>query len=195
MRDAALLGLFVVWLGLVLGLLRPLTRHGVRAMRGAIIRARGGNRPFTGYASILDGDTVVVARERIRLFGMDAPEMDQSGGEAARNHLRWLIAGRVVVVAPIERDHHGRIVARVTCAGTDLSRAMVRDGFARSMPFFGWDYVPSEIAARYRRCGLWAECRFTGIGDPRAHRREMRRTGRGRYGRNGRVPPASGRKF
>ena len=100
--------------------------------------------------------------------------MDQRGGAAARAHLSALIAGRPVTVFPIDVDIHGRTVARIEAAGTDLCRAMVADGFAIAYRRFSTAYVADERTARARRRGLWAECAFTGIESPAAHRYQAR---------------------
>ena len=73
-----------------------------------------------GTARIIDGDTIQVAGQRIRLYGIDAPEINQlcqrkgvpwlCGIEAART-LKERIAGSAVSCTEIDRDRYGRIVA------------------------------------------------------------------------------------
>jgi endonuclease YncB( thermonuclease family) len=65
-----------------------------------------------------DGDTLRVQRqgreERLRLCGIDAPELDQPLGPEARDHLRGLLAGHdEVLVMAVERDRYGRLVAEL----------------------------------------------------------------------------------
>jgi endonuclease YncB( thermonuclease family) len=132
------------------------------------------NSAVTAKAYIIDGDTIAVKGRRVRLHGIDAPEMDQRGGAAARAHLFKLIAGRAVTVFPIDVDLHGRTVARVEVAGIDICGAMVTDGFAVAYSRYSTRYVEAERAARAARRGLWAECPFTGIKSPAAHRYQSR---------------------
>lgn len=132
--------------------------------------------PFGGRAWVVDGDTIKVASHRIRLFGMDAPEMDQDGGAQAKSALIKLCGKRSVKVEPLCFDMHDRIVAKVWLGDTDLSEHMVRAGFAVAMSRWHRDYLPAERDARAARRGLWAECPETGIRDPAAHRAEKRRT-------------------
>ncbi len=132
---------------------------------------RAAPKPFTGKAWIIDGDTIDVGQARVRLFGMDAPELSQAGGHKARSHLIRLAGGRQVSVQPVDVDCYGRIVARVSCGGIDLSKQMVADGFARAMTDWHLDYAVTEFRARRGRRGLWANDPKTGIGDPSAHRR------------------------
>ena len=107
---------------------------------------------------------------------MDAPELSQRGGYKARAHLIRLAGGREVSVAPVDVDCYGRIVARVRCGESDLSKRMVEDGFARAMTDWHLDYALAEWRARRKRRGLWVDDPKGGIGDPAAHRRaEARR--------------------
>ena len=114
---------------------------------------------------MIDGDTIVSDGARIRLAGIDAPELSQPGGSEARSHLIRLIAGGAVRIEPISTDKYGRLVARVHARCGDLGQLMVRDGYARAA--YGQDYVREERLARKRRAGLWAG---PGISSPAAHR-------------------------
>ncbi|MGD1930973.1 MAG: thermonuclease family protein [Leptolyngbyaceae cyanobacterium] len=95
--------------------------------------------------SVYDGDTLRVKRcgeqcedLKIRLCGIDAPEMDQPMSAAARNHLRSLInqGDGTLLVLPVEQDRYGRTVAEifVPVVGQEseihLTSQMVMDGYA-----------------------------------------------------------------
>jgi endonuclease YncB( thermonuclease family) len=127
--------------------------------------------PFTGQVHVIDGDTIVVNRTRIRLFGMDAPELSQHGGRRAQSHLILLAGGKLVRVEPVVTDCYGRIVARVWMEEVDLSDRIVRDGFAVATSKWNSDYDSAELEARRYRRGLWADNPDRGISDPAAHRR------------------------
>jgi micrococcal nuclease len=87
-----------------------------------------------------DGDSIRCGSERIRLLGIDAPEMGpcQPAGRvcapgnpiASRDNLNRLIAGREIALERIKLDRYGRTIARVTVAGQDLSCAQLGSGFA-----------------------------------------------------------------
>lgn len=91
--------------------------------------------------SIHDGDTLRVTREneelKIRLCGIDAPEIKQPLGIEARDYLRSLVElgdGELLIV-PIEEDRYGRTVAEVYVqdsknTAVNLNMQMVRDGYA-----------------------------------------------------------------
>ncbi len=132
-----------------------------------ILLLRGGRGPTVdGHDPfVIDGDTIVSDQVRIRLHGIDAPELSQAGGAEARTHLIRLIAGGAVRIEPIGTDKFGRTVARVHARCGDLGRLMVRNGYARAA--YGTDYAEDEKAARRDRAGLWAG---PGIGSPAAHR-------------------------
>lgn len=117
--------------------------------------------PLAGTATIADGDTIVIAGERVRLKGIDAPEYDQickregadyACGKAARNYLRQLIGNRGVSCSGSERDRYDRLLGTCLAGDTDLNRAMVEAGWAVA---FG-DYHAEETLARRDRMGLWA---------------------------------------
>lgn len=92
--------------------------------------------------SVTDGDTIRAGDERMRLCGIDAPEVanfgrpGEPGGDEATAHLRALTAGREVAVyaTPQGRDRYGRLVVVLTVDGHDLSCRMIADGHAVEMP-------------------------------------------------------------
>ena len=117
-------------------------------------------REFAGEASVVDGDTLRLAGDRIRLLGLDAPELDQiceahgdtvACGRRAREALRALAVGGVRCAAD-GRDRYGRILARCSGAAGDLSAAMVRAGEAVASGCCAVEEVEARRAGR----GIWA---------------------------------------
>jgi endonuclease YncB( thermonuclease family) len=89
-------------------------------------------RSLTGPAKIIDGDTIVVAGQMVRLHGIDAPELDQTFwwrgqklvcGTMALAALEALTAGVKVRCTVVERDRHGRLVAKVFAPDGSTSAA------------------------------------------------------------------------
>jgi micrococcal nuclease len=126
------------------------------------IDARG--RPTWRVEAVNDGDTVTCldtngARVRIRLVGIDAPELDQPAGTAARAALAAKLASGSVRVAGDARDQHGRLLGTLWLDDRDLNREMVADGWAWAFTGFADDenLVAAESAARHARRGLWAD--------------------------------------
>jgi endonuclease YncB( thermonuclease family) len=129
-------------------------------------------------AYVIDGDTIASGRARIRIWGIDAPEMGQRyHGRAARAHLIKLMGSAPLRIVPRDVDHYGRLVAQVFLINEDeelfdLGQAMVDDGFARSASAYSRAYVRSERRARRAAAGLWSD--NGGMLDPTAYRRAMR---------------------
>lgn len=77
-----------------------------------------------GPARVVDGDTIVIARERIRIQNFNAPEMNQPGGPEAKARMEALTRGKVVHCDPKARDRYARLVARCEVDGADLGKAL-----------------------------------------------------------------------
>lgn len=95
-------------------------------------------------ACVHDGDTFWFAGEKIRLFGIDAPEMGQPrcdrparGAVAARDALIALLNAGTLVLERHGKDRYGRTLARPLVNGADAGAALVARGLARV-------YVPGE---------------------------------------------------
>lgn len=129
---------------------------------------------FTGTATASDGDSLRVGGDRIRLLGLDAPELDQicwdaAGaewrcGRAAADKLSELVRAGQVECQPEGTDRYGRTLARCAVAGNDLGARMVRAGLALATDAYGAD----EAAAKRVKTGLW-QGRFV---DPKTWRDE-----------------------
>ena len=120
---------------------------------------------ISGKARIVDGDTLAVAGQRIRLHGIDAPETRQTCmrdgrewacGKAATKAMRRLVGGTAVRCEVRDRDRHGRAVAACFAAGQDLQRQLVREGLALAYRRYSTRYVPEEEEARAEGLGLWS---------------------------------------
>ena len=115
-----------------------------------------------GPAEAVDGDSLVISGDRVRLYAIDAPELHQpcrtNGpcGERARDHLARLIAGHMLLCEKRDTDRYGRHVAQCyivqerkgaeTVRGEDIGRAMVRAGQAMAYRDIDRVYVPDEPA-------------------------------------------------
>jgi endonuclease YncB( thermonuclease family) len=125
----------------------------------------GATEAYSARASIVsDGDTLWVqpdtggAPRKLRLQGLDAPEICQTGGVASRDALRVLVMHHTLKVRVQYFDNYGRGLARIEAAGQDVAAAMVRQGQAWS---YRWrhnlgPYAELEAQARRARIGLFA---------------------------------------
>ena len=123
------------------------------------------SRPtLSGWASVVDGDTLDVGEVRIRLFGVDAPESRQSCvaggrrracGERATRALGGLVGGRTVSCEERDRDRYGRIVAVCSSARRAVNAWMVSRGLALAYQRYSRDYVGEEASAYDAGLGMW----------------------------------------
>lgn len=94
-------------------------------------------RVLAGAAWVTDGDTITIKRQQIRLYGIDAPELNHPYGQKAKWALHKLCKGQSIRVEITAEDAHGRVVARCYLPdGRDLSAEMVKQGLAIDWPKF-----------------------------------------------------------
>lgn len=128
---------------------------------------------------VSDGDTLWVQPlpegryRKLRLDGLDAPEICQSGGEAARDALAAQVLRQVVTVYERSQDDYGRALVRLQVAGGDVGAGLVQQGHAWSYRWRHSDgpYAEEEAQARAQKKGLFAEA------DPELPRDFRRRHG------------------
>jgi endonuclease YncB( thermonuclease family) len=134
------------------------------ALAPALLPARAGAQVVSGPASASDGDSLAMTGFRIRLFGIDAPEADQTCrrgaaiwacGQDAKKQLADLIEGRTIDCEQRDTDAYGRIVATCRAGNVDLGETMVGAGLAVALPDFTEAYVAAEARARRNKLGLW----------------------------------------
>lgn len=120
--------------------------------------------PIIGQASVIDGDTIEIHGQRIRLHGIDAPESAQTClvngkqsrcGQQAAKALADRIGRLTVTCDPRDVDRYGRVVAVCNAGGEDLNGWMVRKGMALAYRQYSTDYVPQEKAASKAKVGIW----------------------------------------
>ena len=119
---------------------------------------------ISGRARVIDGDTIDIDGSRVRLYGIDAPESQQTCraeghrwacGEQATRALADRIGGQTVHCEERDRDSFGRIVAVCQLAGRDLNAWLVAQGWAMAYRQFSEAYVVEEAAAEAAGRGIW----------------------------------------
>ncbi|MCV9996779.1 thermonuclease family protein [Pararhizobium sp. YC-54] len=142
-RDLLLTALILLFFGLV------------------VVRLNGPQEAASGRARVVDGDTLVLDGRRIRLVGIDAPELrqvcqrdgrDWPCGTEARAYLSGLTGEAKTTCEADGSDRYGRLLAVCRAQNIDLNAAMVAAGYAIA---FG-DYEAEQGVARQKRLGLWA---------------------------------------
>jgi endonuclease YncB( thermonuclease family) len=129
--------------------------------------------------AVSDGDTIKVldssnVQHKVRLTGIDAPEKAQPFGNASRNHLASLVAGKGVHVESSKTDRYGRVLGKVwvqpgncpSCSKSlDANHAQILSGMAWWYRHYAKDQ-PTEDRERYKsavseakekKLGLWSE--------------------------------------
>ena len=111
--------------------------------------------------SVHDGDTITILTEKeqikIRLFGIDAPELKQAYGKKSKQFLSNLIAGQIVEVEKNGNDRYGRTIGTVSLNGEDINAQMVENGYAWAYRRFSKKYAPQESEAKFEKRGLWRD--------------------------------------
>ncbi len=118
--------------------------------------------PIAGPAEVTDGDTLRIGATRIRLTGIDAPELaqtctDQSGrewpcGAEAKAFVIGLVMHEEVSCALRGTDRYGRSLGACTASGTDIGARIVAAGWAVS----DGGYFTEQENARNAARGIWS---------------------------------------
>jgi endonuclease YncB( thermonuclease family) len=138
----------------------------------ACVAARAGEP--ARVLEVFDADTLLVQmsggrREKVRLLGVDAPEVEgyrdaEPGGEEAKAWARRLLASASIRLEDDEtadqRDQYGRLLRYVRLEdGRDLGETLIADGYARAYRRFSYGrkrtYLARESEAKAAGHGLW----------------------------------------
>ena len=113
---------------------------------------------------IIDGDTIYIERVKYRLYGIDAPEINQKCeinkkkykcGLKSKNYLESLIVGKKINCKQTDIDRFKRIVAVCFADDLNLNKEMVKSGWAVAYRYFTNDFVNDEIFAANNKLGMW----------------------------------------
>ena len=121
---------------------------------------------ITGVSSVIDGDTLEVRGQRIRLHGIDALESHQlcvrAGGtswrcgQQAASELSDRIGRQQVSCRVRDTDRYGRAITVCVQDGSDLNTWLVQQGWALAYRRYSRDYIPAEEDARRSRRNIWS---------------------------------------
>jgi endonuclease YncB( thermonuclease family) len=135
---------------------------------GSVAAVHGAD--IVGQASVIDGDTIEIHGQRIRLWGIDAPESDQlcrnedsdlyQCGRVAATALAALIYAipRPVTCASTGLDQYGRTVAVCSLGqpGPDIGQWLVANGHALDWPLYSkGKYERYQGEAQKAGRGIW----------------------------------------
>ena len=129
-----------------------------------------------GFPKIVDGDTVHINEYKIRLEGIDAPEIrqkckkeklkissiigftfykDYNCGEVSREKLKKKVDRSKIKCISSSKDKYERYLAKCFKEKLNLNRWMVRNGYAVAYRRYSKKYVPDEDFAKENKLGLW----------------------------------------
>ena len=120
---------------------------------------------ISGPAVIVDGDTLSIAGNKVRLHGIDTPEKNQTciangvtwpcGYEATEAVRNWTYTKEVRCVGN-QKDRYGRLIAECFVSGYSLNARIVYEGLGLAYRKYSKQYVPEEDKARQAGRGMWA---------------------------------------
>jgi micrococcal nuclease len=128
---------------------------------------------LSGRCWVIDGDTIVIGNDHLRLAGIDAPELDHPYGQNAKWAMVKLCRGHIITAQILDEMSHNRLVAICTLPdGRDLAAELVKQGLA-----IDW---PKYSGGRYRQ-----------FEHPDARKKHWRAAAR----QNGKMPTPAGSKY
>jgi len=112
---------------------------------------------------VIDGDTfVILTGERVRLIGIDTPEIGEKCYEEAKEYLKNLVEGRIVILTYDKRryDNYGRLLAYVWLGTTLVNELMIKEGYAvvftKEDFFYKKKFIDLENHTKVNKIGcLW----------------------------------------
>ena len=121
-------------------------------------------KTIIGKAKIIDGDTIHININKIRLHGIDAPETKQTCkiesqdwfcGKQSTEKLKKLINNQKVECRINDIDIYNRYVAICSVNKININKWMVKNGWAIAYRYYSTDYILEEKYARDNKLGIW----------------------------------------
>ena len=125
------------------------------------------NKNFSGKTSVIDGDSLRVGDKEVRLFGLDAPEYNQTCfdaenkeyacGQVSRNFLVELAHKKQVKCIYAEKDKYDRFLSKCFVGEVSINQELVKNGMAVIYNFTESDDEMDELeaAAKKQKLGIW----------------------------------------
>ena len=129
---------------------------------------------ISGLAKVIDGDTIIIDKKKIRFFGIDAPEKSQKCkkawlsisfltfnkdyfcGEISTDKLKNKINNKFIICKWKNKDRYKRLIAECFKDKTNINAWMVRYGHAVAYRKYSKRYIVQENLAKKDKLGLWS---------------------------------------
>ena len=131
----------------------------------ALALSSAASADLSGTALIVDGDTITISGNKIRLNGIDTREQNQTcrragitwrcGYEATETLRNWTYTKEVRCVGDT-KDRYGRLIANCFVDGYNVNARLVYEGLALAYRKYSKQYIPEEDKARAAKRGMWA---------------------------------------
>ena len=130
-------------------------------------------KEISGYAKIIDGDTIKINSKKIRLYGIDAPEKKQTCkksyliignffftknylcGEVSTNELTKKINNHIIKCKIKDVDRYSRFIGECYKRNENLNSWLVSNGYAVAYRKYSKKYISDEINAKNDKLGVW----------------------------------------
>lgn len=156
---------------------------------GAWALAKASVVTMVDVVRVIDGDTVEIkidgSLQKLRLQGIDAPEIDQEWGQEARQQLKNMAEGQKAIVWDSGlKDRYGRTLGSLAVDGTDAGLFLIEKGFAWHFETYGqmklpedWNtaYRLAQEEANYESLGVWSSASPVPPWTWRKHKYEIQR--------------------
>ena len=126
---------------------------------------------YSYQVKVIDGDSIEIKKEKIRLFGIDAPEMKQichdknnkpyACGHLSKTYLEKYIknrSGKKIYCYYSERDKYNRIIGECfigTISKININKMMVGNGRAVAYLKYSEKYLDAQNIAKNKKYGIW----------------------------------------
>jgi len=119
-----------------------------------------------GFPIITDGDTIKILDNKIRLYGIDAPEKNQictsnvkkynCGTVSTEALIKKISRNAVKCLTQKNKDRYNRFIGICFVQQVNLNKWMVRNGYAVAYKRYSKDYILDEEFAKTNKLGLWS---------------------------------------
>lgn len=123
------------------------------------------SKEIIGYAKVVDADTIHISNHRIRLEGIDAPEIKQKCiknekyyfcGAISKNKLKEKINNKIVRCKYSSKDRYNRYLSICFVKNINLNKWLVKNGYAIAYKKYSKKYVFEEKYAKANKLGIWS---------------------------------------